>query len=118
VLYVSNHDEGRNALWKSVIEPFEDKKTEKIAGTEGLNISRVREVADKYFLLANGNLHKLNLDGNKIELINMTYKFRRNLSEEFHQMFYEVWAQMEQNYYDDKFHGLDWNKTKMICWVN
>lgn len=113
VLYVSNHDEGRNALWKSVIEPFEEKKTEKITGTDGLNISRIREAADKYYLLANGTVHKLNLDGNKIEPINMTFKFRRNLSEEFHQMFFEAWAQMEQNYYDDKFHGLDWNKTKL-----
>lgn len=113
VMYISNHDEGKNALWKSVIEPFEEKKTEKIAGTEGLNISRIREVADKFYLLANGTVHKLNLDGNKTEPINMTYKFRRNLSEEFNQMFYEAWAQMEQNYYDEKFHGLDWNKTKV-----
>ena len=113
VMYISNHDEGKNALWKSVIEPFEEKKTEKIAGTEGLNISRIREVADKFYLLANGAVHKLNLDGNKIEPITMTYKFRRNLSEEFNQMFYEAWAQMEQNYYDEKFHGLDWNKTKV-----
>jgi hypothetical protein len=23
----------------------------------------------------------------------------------------KAWAQMEQNYYDEKFHGLDWVKT-------
>jgi C-terminal processing protease CtpA/Prc len=27
-------------------------------------------------------------------------------------MFYEAWAQMEEGYYDDKFHGLDWKKTR------
>ncbi|MBL0110296.1 MAG: hypothetical protein IPP42_05280 [Saprospiraceae bacterium] len=31
---------------------------------------------------------------------------------EFNQMFYEAWAQMEENYYDERFHGLDWLKTK------
>jgi hypothetical protein len=29
VLYTSNHGEGRNALWKTVIEPFEQNKTGK-----------------------------------------------------------------------------------------
>src|SRR6218665_2251505 len=27
-------------------------------------------------------------------------------------MFEEAWAQMEENYYDENFHGLDWKKTK------
>jgi C-terminal processing protease CtpA/Prc len=27
-------------------------------------------------------------------------------------MFYEAGAQMEEGYYDDKFHGLDWKKTR------
>ena len=34
VLYTSNHGEGRNAFWKTVIEPFEQNKTEKIANTD------------------------------------------------------------------------------------
>jgi hypothetical protein len=34
VLYTSNHGEGRNALWKTLIEPFEANKTEKIANTD------------------------------------------------------------------------------------
>lgn len=113
ILYSSNHDEGKTALWKTILEPFESNKTEKIAGTDGLNISRIKDIGDKYFLLANGTIHKLNLDGNKTDPINMSYKFRRNLSEEFSQMFYEAWAQMEQNFYDDKFHGVDWNKIRM-----
>ena len=30
------------------------------------------------------------------------------LGDEFRQMFYEVWAELEQNYYDVNFHGADW----------
>ena len=41
-------------------------------------------------------INKLNLDGNKVDPINISYTFRRNLSEEFNQMFYEAWAQMEE----------------------
>jgi Tol biopolymer transport system component/C-terminal processing protease CtpA/Prc len=112
VLYSSNHGEGRNALWKTVIEPFEQNKTEKITGTDGGFGFDVTEVSDKLFVLFNGTLNKLNLDGNKADAINTSFTFRRNLAEEFGQMFFEAWAQMEEGYYDDKFHGLDWKKTR------
>ena len=112
VLYTSNHGEGRNALWKTVIEPFEQNKTEKIAGTDLSFNFGIVEVSDKLYVLLNGNINKLNLDANKVDLINIGYTFRRNLSEEFSQMFEETWAQMEENYYDENFHGLNWNKTK------
>ncbi|MBL0183835.1 MAG: PD40 domain-containing protein [Chitinophagaceae bacterium] len=112
VLYTSNHGEGRNALWKTVIEPFEQNKTEKIAGTDNVFGTDIIEVSDKLFVLLNGTINKLSLDANKADPVNISYTFRRNLSEEFDQMFYEAWAQMEEGYYDDKFHGLNWNKTK------
>ncbi|WP_153800059.1 S41 family peptidase [Foetidibacter luteolus] len=109
VLYESDHAEGRGALYKTVLEPFEETKTEKITGTEGGDFV---ENDGKYFILSNGAVKKLNLDGNKADAINISYTFRRNLSGEFGQMFYEAWAQLEENYYDEKFHGIDWNKTR------
>ncbi|HKC36182.1 MAG TPA: hypothetical protein VKB95_08970, partial [Chitinophagaceae bacterium] len=112
VLYISNHGEGRNSLWKTVIEPFEQNKTEKIANTDNSFGFDIVEVSDKLYVLFNGTINKLNLDGNKVDPISISYTFRRNLSEEFTQMFYEAWAQMEEGYYDDKFHGLDWKKTR------
>jgi tricorn protease len=112
VLYVSNHGEGKNALWKTLLEPFEQNKTEKISGTDGSNGFDMVEVGDKLYTLFNGAINKLNLEGNKTEPINISYTFRRNLSEEFNQLFYEAWAQMEENYYDENFHGLDWKKAR------
>jgi len=112
VLYTSNHGEAKNALWKTILEPFEQPRTEKIAGTDNNFSFDVVEVSDKLFVLFGGNIHKLNLEGNKVDPVNTGYTFRRNLSEEFDQMFYETWAQMEENFYDEKMHGLNWNKTK------
>ena len=112
VLYTSNHGEGRNALWKTVIEPFEQNKTDKIAGTDNAFSFDIVEVSDKFYVLFNGNIGKLSLDGNKVDPIGISYTFRRNLQDEFSQMFEETWAQMEINYYDGNFHGLDWKKTK------
>ncbi len=112
VLYTSNHGEGRNALWKTVIEPFEQNKTEKIAGTDNSFGFDVVEVSDKLYALFNGTINKLSLDANKVDAINIGFTFRRNLSAEFTQMFDEAWAQIEENYYDENFHGLNWNKTR------
>jgi Tol biopolymer transport system component len=92
VLYTSNHGEGRNALWKTVIEPFEQNKTDKIANTDNSFGFDIVEVSDKLYALFNGSINKLNLDQNKVDPIPISYTFRRNLSEEFSQMFYEAWG--------------------------
>lgn len=112
VLYSSTHGEGKAALWKTLIEPFEQNKTEKIAGTDNSQGFDIVEAGDKMYVLFNGTINKLNLEANKADPINISYTFRRNLSQEFEQMFYETWAQVEENYYDEKFHGLNWNRTK------
>jgi tricorn protease len=112
VFYSSNHAEGKPALWKTVLEPFEENKTEKITGTEGNSDFEVITVSDKFYLLSRGNISKLNIETNKTDAINTSYTFRRNLQAEFSQMFEEAWAQMEINYYDENFHGLNWTKTK------
>ncbi len=112
VFYLSNHNEGKPALWKTVIEPFEENKTEKITGTDGNSDFDIVTVSDKFYLLSKGNISKLNIETNKADAVNISYSFRRNLQAEFSQMFEEAWAQIEINYYDENFHGLNWAKTK------
>ncbi len=111
VLYLSNHDQGKTGLWKTVLEPFEQTKTEKIQGAEGQNISTAA-AGDKYMVLLNGVIYKLNLDQNKVDPLALTYTFRKNLSGEFNQVFYEAWARVEENYYDERFHGVDWKAMR------
>ncbi len=108
VFYRSDHGEGKPALWKTVIEPFEENKTEKIAGTEGTAGFDIVTVSDKFYLLSKGNMYKVNVEGNKADDIKISYTFRRNLQAEFSQMFEEAWAKMEINYYDENFHGVNW----------
>ncbi len=107
VLYTSDHAEGRGAMWKTVLEPFENPKTERINGADAFGFDYA-EGGDKTMVLFNGNIYKLNLDANKVDPVLISSIFRRSLSAEFMQIFQEAWAKVEQNYYDEKFHGVDW----------
>lgn len=111
VLFASNHAEGRGALWKTTLEPFENPKTEKITGADAFGFDYAA-AGDKSMVLMNGNLFKLNLDANKLDPVSISNTFRRNLAAEFAQIFEETWAQVEQNFYDEKFHGIDWQAAK------
>ena len=111
VLYNSNHDEGRGALWKTVYEPFEAPKTEKVQGGESGGGSMVT-ADNKYYLLTRTGIAKFNPDANKIDPIKINTHFQRNLAGEFAQIFEEAWAQMEENFYDDSFRGLDWTAIR------
>jgi C-terminal processing protease CtpA/Prc len=106
VLYVSNHDKGAMALWKTTLAPFEQPKTEKIEGLP--SPGGIVKAGDKYYTLSGGAVYKLNIDGNKAEKIEMSYAFTRDMQAEFFQMFDETWANLEENFYHEDLHGVNW----------
>jgi C-terminal processing protease CtpA/Prc len=106
VLYVSNHDKGTFALWKTTLAPFEQPKTEKIEGLA--SPGGIVKAGDKYYTLSGGAIYKLNVDGNKADKIEMNYAFTRDMQAEFFQMFDETWANLEENFYHEDLHGVDW----------
>ncbi|WP_164109783.1 MULTISPECIES: S41 family peptidase [Sphingobacterium] len=109
VFYYSNHAEGKGAIYRTVLEPFTPNKTEKVV--DG-GVGSLIEVGGKFFVLSRGAIQKYNLEANKLEKVEVSYKFQRNLSQEFKQMFYEAWAGIEENFYDEQFHGVDWKAVK------
>ncbi|TNE54352.1 MAG: peptidase S41 [Bacteroidetes bacterium] len=111
VMFSSNHGEGEFYWWKTVYEPFSKPKTEKIKDTKTGNMQIV-ETGDKMYVGFGGNLYTLNLDGNKLEKIEISHAFRKNLADEFNQMFYETWANLEENFYNEDFHQTDWQGMK------
>jgi tricorn protease len=108
VLFTSDHD-GEDGLWKMEIRPFEKNKTEKLSGN---GIDGLVKAKDDYYTLSSGNIHKINLKGNKTEKIETRFQFSKKLQDEFIQMFYENWAILQENFYDKDFHGLDWKKMR------
>src|SRR3569833_914058 len=108
VFYASNQDTGKWGLFHTTLQPFDDDKTEKVSANQKRN--NIETAGDKYYILASGNINTFNIDNNKMEKIDIGYKFNRNLDGEFRQMFDEAWAGIEENYYDGDFHGTDWKK--------
>jgi C-terminal processing protease CtpA/Prc len=109
VFYSSNQVEGKPAIYRTIIEPFEDRKTEKVF--DAFNFNPI-EVDGSYFALINGAINTYNMDMNRATRLEMNYKYTRNLAEEFTQMYYETWAGMDENFYDENFHGKDWQSVK------
>ncbi|MES2651533.1 MAG: S41 family peptidase [Bacteroidota bacterium] len=109
VFYMSTHEGARSSMYRTILEPFENNKTEKV-GDGGFNMV---EAGGKYYALSMGVINKYNLDANKLDKIDHGFKFNKNLNAEFNQMFYETWVGLDENFYDDKFHGVDWEKMKI-----
>ncbi len=110
VFYVSNHEEGKEALWRTTLEPFEEPKTEKVA--DGISSYDLVQADKSYYLLAGGVIRTLDPEGGKTKDIAIDYTFRKNLKDEFRQMYYEAWAGVEENFYSGDFHGADWQAMR------
>ena len=111
VLFTSN-TAGKLELYKTVYKPFEEPKTDKVMDLSSDDLY-LTTVNDKNYLMVKGKLYTLSVgDASKAEEIPLSYTFRRNLSGEFSQIFEEAWAQINENFYDEHFHGKDWGAVK------
>jgi tricorn protease len=111
VIYSSNHDENKFSLWLTTYESFEKPKTEKIEGASTNEVFIVKS-GDKFYTLVNNAIHSLNIESKKTEKIDISFIFRRNLKDEFNQMFMETWANVKENFYNETFHGLNWEAKR------
>jgi len=111
MVFASNHDEGQTKLWKTTFKPFERPKTEAIKGANTGNTDIIT-AKNKQYLLVRGDIHTLDIGGGSTKKIELDHTFRRNLNNEFRQMYYETWANLEENFYNGDFHGVDWDAMR------
>lgn len=110
VLYLSNHDEGRTGLYVTTIEPFENPSTKKV---DGVNyVGDITEIDGNLYGLSGGSVYEIDAPGAKATKIETSFSFERNLRSEFDQMFEELWANIEENFYNETFHGIDWENIR------
>ncbi|KFF28449.1 S41 family peptidase [Chryseobacterium vrystaatense] len=120
LLFNSNQDNGKKQLFKKVFTDFEPAKSEKVFDKEAYYFSKIEK---NLFALMEGNIYKMTLDALKPEKINIQYAFDKDLASEFTQMYDEAWTGVEENFYDENFHGVDWKAkreqySKYLPYVN
>jgi len=111
VLYHSNHSEGKTSLWVTTLEPFENPETRAVKNINGF-VTGLTEIDGNLYGLADGSVYRINLSSAEASKIETGQTFNRNLRNEFNQMFEELWANIEENFYNDTFHGIDWEAVR------
>lgn len=109
LLYGSNH-EGEFGVYIQELKDWEQKPATKV---KGLRMTRKYITNGKdLFALAMDGLYKINPGAGSAEKVTLTAQADKNITHEFEQMFYEVWATLEQNFYDHTFHGINWEEKR------
>ena len=109
LFFGSNH-EGSSALYVQELQDWDQKPPKKISdvSSAGKYISNGKDL----FILGRGGLYKIDPSAASAKKIEIEANFTKNLSSEFSQMFNEVWATLEENFYDEKFHGVNWKAKR------
>jgi tricorn protease len=67
-----------------------------------------------YFRDGKGNLREVKLGGPTPALTTIPFNARMTIRQDelFQEMFDQSWRALHENFYDDKFHGVDWKKVR------
>ncbi|MDW9382148.1 S41 family peptidase [Chryseobacterium sp. JV558] len=109
LLFNSNQDNGKRQLFKKVFTDFEPAKSEKVFDKAAYYINKNEK---NLFALIEGNIYKTTVAALKPEKISIQYSFDKDLASEFTQMYAEAWTGVEENFYDEKFHGINWKEKR------
>ncbi|MBR5056413.1 MAG: PDZ domain-containing protein, partial [Bacteroidales bacterium] len=107
LFYSSYGDAGREVKALDINDPEARPKTIKGLMPGGFFASKT----DLYHF-ANGTISKVDPNSLMTTPIEVSENVDKVLSDEFSQMFFEVWAVLEQNFYDVKLHGADWKAVR------
>ena len=109
LFYNTNQENGKFQLYRKTTTDFEEDKTDKIFN-KGADFI-VKNEKNLYSLIDN-SVYKFGISSTNPEKVSIKYNFNKNLASEFNQMYEEAWAGVEENFYDENFHGIDWKAKK------
>ncbi|MDQ3070577.1 MAG: S41 family peptidase [Acidobacteriota bacterium] len=66
------------------------------------------------FYLDGGRVNIVNIERREARPVAVTAEMSVDFEEEKHQVFQQAWSLMRDNFYDAKFHGVDWSESRKI----
>ncbi|WP_291066627.1 MULTISPECIES: S41 family peptidase [unclassified Empedobacter] len=109
LFYNTNQENGKFQLYRKTTADFEEDKTDKIFN-KGADFILKNE--KNLYALIDNSVYKFGISSTNPEKVSIKYNFNKNLASEFSQMYEEAWAGVEENFYDENFHGIDWKAKK------
>lgn len=64
------------------------------------------------YYLENGRINIVNLDRGNIRPLGLSLDVNVNFADSKREIFEQTWRYLRDNFYDEKFHGVDWNNTR------
>lgn len=108
LIYGGTGDDG-SRVYKTLEISDPEAKPKVISGLHaGMFFSSKSEL----FALDGTTIKKIDAAGGSASNIEITKNIEKLITDEFEQMFYEVWSTLKQNYYDPELHGADWESIK------
>lgn len=90
-----------------------DTSARQLTSTAG-NKSQVQFSPDskEVFFLEGGRINTVSLDRREVKPLSLNIEINVNFAQEKMEVFKQGWRYMRDNFYDDKFHGADWNVVR------
>ncbi len=106
--------EGQFNLYTMTLDELSnDQSARQLTSTPGFK-GQAQFSADSkdIYYVENGRINIVNLDRRDVKPLNVSMDMNVNFAQEKMEVFKQGWRYMRDNFYDDKFHGVDWNAVK------
>lgn len=112
-LLVSASAEGQFNFYSiSLDELASDRSARQITSTLGFKAdAQFSPDSKEVYYLENGRVNIVSLDRREVRPLSLNFDMNVNFADEKMEVFKQGWRYMRDNFYDDKFHGVDWNAT-------
>jgi tricorn protease len=104
-----------NLYTRSLEELATDTSSRQLTSTPGFK-SQAQFTPDgkEVYYIENGRVNIVTLDRREVRPLNLNIEMNVNFAEEKMEIFRQGWRYLRDNFYDDKFHGVDWDAARSI----
>ncbi len=109
-LFFNSNHEGEWGLYVQEIKEWDMKPAQRVKGLGSVTAHSTG--SKELFVTDRESMFRIDPATASAVKVEPKLSFEKSIKDEFHQMFFEVWASLEQNFYDQAFHGVDWRAKR------
>jgi tricorn protease len=115
VLLLASAENQFNLYTMPLDELATDQSSKQITSTQNFKSdAQFSPDSKEVFYIENGRINIVNLERSQARSLSVNIDLNTNFADEKTEIFNQTWRYMRDNFYDEKFHGVDWNAMKSI----